>query len=474
MAVTKKKRRFRRVRLRKPFYQVVRRYVAQLPPSTLDNPGLVQTEAQDEVTMPVTTKAVESGELAHFEPEYNPYAYMVSQLPNMLGSIPDLVLNNKADITPVEQSKPSQTIPIDTGVLAVGRVKQGKTTATELRAKPIVDRPAELLDEQYQQQTKPDAVSNEPKVQSEAVTEKPSKSSEQAVIEPSNSNELWLRWFECDYDDWDFSEQLQQLLRQSQPLKRDFPWPGLPEKSCRQRCFGGSGIKEPSQTHTPSHEQGFMAVLLLAAQSVGSNINELFLLLSEPIRVANLLARSPIEKHLKPLSLHREILLADLSLKEYLDSLFCQSLVKPNTHWPEKFLPPKALTQHREVTINALPALLRGYVESQSAIVINIKNQQFNIYVELIEGNVEVLSLGQNTAAYTPEVFIDNLLSLLGQYRVNSTVEVQIYATPGRIGQQLTQDLERNQVIWQRHLEHSLFRFVTSSSSNINSAESID
>lgn len=348
------------------------------PSAQVTGPSVENEEqAAAEMTLPLEKN---TGPVASFKPEYNPYAYMVSQLPNMLGSIPDLVTLGGEEFNiqlpdstgaQTEQEAPQQSDEppgIESSHVDEVKVEVSVTPAKDESSKPL------------------------------AATPVPGETGKTDPDVRSRPQPLWVTWHddkEVDKRKPVLSRLFGQTVRQS-----TFPWPGLPEKSCRMKRFGGpgggnNGMEGLSIAKCRPAAASLLGRLLRFAREQQMAPVELLLLLSAPQRLSKRLLNTKLGDCVDSGLLSQTQTLGSFTVKDYFDHLVASQLLLPTPDWPLLLLPELELIQQQNITPEQLPLFLSGLLDTGSGLFVHIKNQEVNEFVEFSAGQLQDFKLSE-------------------------------------------------------------------------------
>lgn len=396
------------------------------------------------------------GPVASFNPEYNPYAYMISQLPSMLGSIPDLV-HFGSDLTdyPSAQLEPAKD---EAAIVEPARDEMPEPTpesssvcaAQSQVSEPLPSKPSALVKPSTDKKPRDD-MPNRDLSPVEPLMALESKS--------QDDSELWV----CFQQPSMPTNPLVEMLFATD--RRDaFPWPGLPEQSCRLKRYGGCG--ETKQRQCQPDSGALFARLKQLMQHKGCCLAGLLLTLSSDKALAKLIADTPIETVFGSTTAVNKNPLGQLTAAAYFDDLIFEQKLQPVDDWPLAFLDRPESTEDL-VGSDALGGYLDGIAEFAQHLFVSIKYQEFNVFVEFVGGQVHCYDSQGLHGVLSSESF-KRIVRRLQTKSDRAFFEIAAFNTRfDDIRQGFCQAQSRRQQ-WR---EIPLIQFVTSSLSDIGSAE---
>jgi hypothetical protein len=434
--------------------------------------------------------------VASFKPEYNPYAYMVSQLPNMLGSIPDLVTLGGEEFNiqipastaaQTEQALPQQMSPTKPNAVVdkpQSNVQQA-AVPDDLKALQQSDEPPDI---------KPGPVNQTPlhsshldgvkvEVSVTPVKDVPSKPlvatpvpGETVKTNPdvrTRPQSLWVTW----HDDEEVVKRKSVLSRLfGQTVRQSaFPWPGLPEKSCRMKRFGGPGagnnvIEGLSITKSRPAAASLLGRLLRFAQEQQVTPVELLLLLSAPQRLSKRLLDTRLGDCVDSGLLSHTLTIGGFTVKDYFDHLVAGQLLLPTADWPLLLLPELELIQRQSITAEQLPLFLSSLLDTGSGLFVHIKNQEVNEFVEFSAGQLQDFKLSELVSSVDCSK-LSNSRQPVSYDMAGSEFSISVYRPGPALEQQLSKTLAEAKSQWRQWHPLPWVQFVTSALTDIDLAE---
>lgn len=392
------------------------------PVSFASLPPAITTTDMNEKTV-----AQLSDQLASFKIEEDPYAYFVSQLPNMLSAIPNLLVDpisqtendttDKASIR--ENSDELQTVKQETDGHSVW---------------PIADKISSVM----------------------PVSVTAFSHSEQTVpnhkYDPFKKNALipigidWNVKQDKDMQDW------LSLINPGRHLL----WSGLPRKSCQQIRFGGQ--KEILKSAGVTDPDFLFSQLSALAEQRKCSVLWLLLLLSPVDRVRHFLAEQPLQDICRHCFNMPEIALPELTLHYYLQHLIASDQLQVNLACFTQLVPSLICTDKINFTSDQLAIFFNRRFKTSENGLFKLTMKRQVIYIEMKAGQVQVYNGKGEPVVWAYRYFLEHIK--LSQFNNNNDISCEIFNLPSDFRQQLAGKLQKREQQWQGHWQRHLYEFI--------------
>lgn len=471
-----------------------------------------QSPADTTTDMDEKTVAQLSDELASFKVEKDPYAYFVSQLPNMLSAIPNLLaepISQTEDDATDKASRRKSTDELQTAkqetdscsawpiadkistimpaaVTSAFLVRQEGETAHTYAYKMAGE--AEMacqISNSTAKQDKKIAPANKATVQIQTVRNRSQK------IQPQSG---WSQQFTANvleedkcsalshpeqtvtsrkYDpfkknafmpigiDWNVKQdkEIQDWLSLINPGRR-FLWPGLPEKSCQQIRFGGQKESLKSAGVTDPDPDFLFSQLSALAEQRKCSLLWLLLLLSPVDRVRNFLAEQPLQNICRHCLNMPEIALPELTLHYYLKHLLASDQLQVNLACFAQLVPSLILTERMDIAADQLAVFFSRRLKNSEHSLFKLTMKSQVIYIEMKAGQVQIYNGRGGLNVWSDSSFLEHLT--LSQFGNNKDISCEIFNLPSDFRQQLASKLQQRELQWQGHWQRHLYEFIIS------------
>ncbi len=526
MANTTKRIRYRRVVLTRPFYQPVKirktagveasgepKQQAQKNTTPKQGQNLAQNAAhkgeqasQKALSSAAKTEAKTSEEphyeqspVASFEPGNNPYAYMISQLPTILEGIPNLLtpvdsgeetVDAAVDATVELASEPEPTIEpevmpelapelaLETELTSEPEQEQAQRLEPEPKPEPEPKVAPELdlaLEPLPEPEFAPERESNlKPKLKPKFEPKPKAKKATKAE-NPSVTSGLWFGWQNATQDHQQEHPLAAAFMRA--PVVRAFPWPGLPERSCRLVRFGGNttpqaSVNAPAEA-TSGNVESIASQLEALARAYHVELPLLLLFLSSPKQVQQHLHSSALSDSLKPCLSVPSIRFKELTVQHYFEQAMNLGLIAEVATYPacviEQLLPSKP----REFSLNQLPQWIAQLPANSAKLLVKlsiselttnttIKNKTPPLYAAFIGEQVQLYGVTRKPMLLNRHHFLSHLTQHLELQPDKAAMQltVTVYQQPDDLAQRLDERFRLAAEQWHFHWSTSFCQFV--------------
>jgi hypothetical protein len=503
MAKKIKRIRYRTVRVWRPLYQSARAATPTIGNSK-DNSLTTQARHNEPTDKNVKTQGatiVNSGPVATFDPDNNPYAYMVSQLPAMLGGISDLLSelpSNQPDKSSENDKKEKagqsthQSPRTDNNKITgqvnspLGTEKAIRLTskvhyptaqrdgtevdnkATEQISYQIKAKPAPSFDEKDANESSHSAPSKddfEDTQQRSTTNDKPStpKNGREPTQSPASADQgLWVNWHG---DKTQINTALVEGFKPEQTT-RPFLWPGLPEKSCRLIRFGGNAkaTRPQADASTPSKDFISSQLTRLSEQS-DLNLPYLMLFLSSVNKVKQFIIASALKNSMAPCLSQPLNSLQKLTVQQYFDHAIDNELISAANVTPACVLAQLRLVESQNLPGNLLHGWFRQVSTQSPSMVVQLSMADKPVFVELCGEQVQLYGVDNQPVLLHREVFLSHLQRWFECHSPKAMVPLKHYQKPGDLPALMTLKFESGRLKWQRCWPQLFKQFVTLSDS---------
>ena len=406
-------------------------------------------------------QALASEAVASFDPACNPYAYLVSQLPNILCEIPNLV---KSDNPNSKEARPLEI----TGAPASNKA----SVATENNsASEHVSRREKPLNKKHdeRQTSEMKSCSVEPVCQRRRGDRHAQLRPKQAkrgqarlsLVDPKGRISLaskradtqWLAWQKTGIMP---AKQAAFWCLLKKTNKR-FLWPELSEQSCRQVRFGGRKAARTSALKPALVDPKFLGNLLncLAAEH-DCSLAKLLLLLSPVVSFWKFIVSSQVAQVNRPCLTMPATRVQDLTLLDYLSHAIDLGYLTPAHNYLESAVPLMRKLERLSLPISQLSAL---FGDGKQARLFKLTKTWQSIYVEVMNDQVLVYIPGHKAELWSLAHFHEFLAC---HPLSDEVITVQSYCKPQAINETLNKLVKLGKQDWQAQWQRNFNEFVIS------------
>lgn len=389
--------------------------------------------------------------LAYFEKGQDPYAYLVSQLPLMLNSIPNLLYEPNVDEKKSESSADNHDLVQETITNPTSNNRKiNKLELTELKAKVTIEDKPHINKVNKLELTEPKAkrtIENKPRILCSS-RQLSDHFSLNETYENTKKNigvqEEWLQWSKSIKPIKTQSNLLLDCLIPSHKAQA-FPWLGVIKSSFKQTHYKThcakitEVIQNDLQQTLFSPEYSFLHVeVLTIARAQELTLAELLIKLSSAPVIAKTLARGQLSCVSQVFFSLPKQLFNQLNVITFLNKATKKQLLTPKANWFDCLLVKLVASQKTRLTLKDLP---KYFSKAPTECLFKLRTGTLSCYVEISTAQV-CLSYGKAKPFIISKTeFINHLISSLSSElnkpsklnQINTIIDEPIYLSVYRI-----------------------------------------
>ena len=428
-----------------------------------------QIEVAPEPTNQVINAKRES-QLASFDPDYNPYAYLLSQLPNMLNAIPNLLgepdkTNTEEDsfknVTCNNEDKTSKVK--ETTFIDLNNCEKSYDFSDDVDQNTINLNYKSIIDSARFARKKEHTVDKIIKDQPDFLTNKIKNHSKNSK---SHNTLCLIGWQTMPNKVYSKIENY-FLHTKNAHLSACSKKANFTHLAIR---FGGpvKQIKVSDNTNLKSHSPLFQTIKQLANEQKIS-LPWLCLILSSVQEIRSLLQHSTYEQVHNELKGIKSTTLNSFSLKQYFKATIEQKKLQENLNLLPMCLSMFEIKQHNTTQLHHLKKIIeqhyKTYISSskeQLSYILNIKIGRHNFNIEIVKNSVFLYLASRTPIHYEFELFMLQFKQLINSLNPSKRCFLTLYTQPDNFKEKLHDLYVDKHCFWETYLNHNFYSFVSS------------
>ncbi|OUS25000.1 hypothetical protein A9Q99_22400 [Gammaproteobacteria bacterium 45_16_T64] len=338
--------------------------------------------------------------VVNFPSSHNPYDHLISQLPTLLRSIPNLIEIQETTDTPETKNINRKKAIFSTSIDPDVDTQQNKTASN--------------IGLQWRTDNKTDSVKS-------------------------------THWFNL------------------QTSSRDTSWLGLSEQSYRKIRLGGIPThNDTATTYDHTYAKFFYQKLEKLANTHHYSLTWLLLLMSPTSTIRDFLRHGSVQNIGNvycSIEKSPSTILVDLPLQDFLNKAIDQQFIDVSNNVIEGFLSCMTIESTTRLSTNNLNAMFNDIQLDSKHKVFEIRHNEQTLHVEIEDKRVQIYGLGNKPIQLSHHIFLDNLRSSLVP-EINSDVYLRVYTTPNELDTLLENQLREAEIEWQHHRHLSFIEYL--------------
>ncbi|NQZ09595.1 MAG: hypothetical protein HRT35_20795, partial [Algicola sp.] len=257
---------------------------------------------------------------------------------------------------------------------------------------------------------------------------------------------------------------------------RSFPWPGLPERSCRLVRFGGNKTVDTAGTDahtlTGNANSEFIGCQLDAlAHRYDVELPLLLLFLSSPEQVRQLIESSALSDSIKPCLSMPSISLKELTVQHYFEQAMTLGLIAEGASYPVCVIEQLTFLKQCQLALNQLPQWFKQLPTDSGGLLVKLSvdgllttatSTAQPLYVAFFGEQVQLYGVTRRPVLLNLHHFLSHLSQhlQLQSDKAATQLTVTLYQQPEDLHQRLDERFRLAAEQWQPHWSAPFCQFV--------------